>query len=234
MDYQTKTDKTTRVLMLYHRLLNGQYIDKITFSLDHGINERTFDRDIEDVRLFLSDSFSASELVFDKETCSYYLTGDKPKYLDRMDAVIIGKILLSGNALRQDEADGLLHALFSAVAPNDARAIREYLKQSMNCYTSKTDAALLKSLGDLYVVIHSGMDIEIALQEDEATVVKQISPLEIEIVDSVFYLVGAEDRNLSHVIHYRIDKIEQFHTLRSTFARALQEKYIDKETKEHG
>ncbi|MDD2426285.1 MAG: hypothetical protein PHU00_09745, partial [Bacteroidales bacterium] len=127
MDYQTKTDKTTRILMLYHRLLNGQYIDKITFSLDHGINERTFDRDIEDVRLFLSDSFSLSELVFDKETCSYYLTGDKPKYLDRMDAVIIGKILLSGNSLRKDEADGLLNALFSAVAPNDARAIREYL-----------------------------------------------------------------------------------------------------------
>ena len=39
--------------MLYHQLLNGEHIDKAAFSLEHNIMERSFDRDIEDIRLFL-------------------------------------------------------------------------------------------------------------------------------------------------------------------------------------
>lgn len=63
-----KTDKATRVLMLYHQLLSGQTIDKVTYSLEHGVNERTFDRDIETVRLFLRDIYSGDQLLFDRES----------------------------------------------------------------------------------------------------------------------------------------------------------------------
>lgn len=52
--------------MLYHQLLNGEHIDKAAFSLEHNITERSFDRDIEDIRLFLSEIFSSNELLFDK------------------------------------------------------------------------------------------------------------------------------------------------------------------------
>lgn len=234
MELQFKTDKTTRILILYHQLLNGQFVDKATFSLEHGINERTFDRDIEDVRLFLSEIFSTSELLFDKDTCAYYLTGTKPKCLDRMDATVIGKILLSSSALREDEMIGLLHALLSAAAPNDARAVQTYLQQSTDHYISKTEAALLKTLGDLYAAIHNGTDIEVVLEEDTEPVIKKLSPLEIEMIDSAFYLIAAENNSLSSIVCCPVDKIRQFQTLHSTFALTLQEKYRNKETKDHG
>ena len=49
MEDNFKTDKATRVLMLYHQLLGGHTVDKYTYSLEHGVNERTFDRDIETI-----------------------------------------------------------------------------------------------------------------------------------------------------------------------------------------
>lgn len=220
-----KTDKITRVLTLYHQLINGQHIDKSVFSLEHGINERSFDRDIEDIRLFLSEIFSARELVFDKETASYYLTGDKPSFLDRMDATIIAKLLLSSNALRQDEMKGLFETLLSAVTPRDANAVRDYLYQDTIHYETKTESAILKTLEDLYVAIQSGADVEVVLRHDEQLAVKRLSPLEITMADSLFILVGSEDMKLSNIVRYPLDHIVSFKLLHSSFARTLQSQY---------
>ena len=69
-----KTDKNTRVLSLYYKLLIGKFINKQEFCMEHGITERSFDRDIEDVRLFLSEEQSYSELLYDRQKNAYYLS----------------------------------------------------------------------------------------------------------------------------------------------------------------
>lgn len=155
MELYSKTDKITRILILYHKLLNGEHIDKAAFSLEHNITERSFDRDVEDIRLFLSEIFSSSELLFDKISGTYYLTGEQPQYIDRMEAVTIGRILLSSTSLRYDEMMGLLHVLLTTVSDEDAKAIRDYLRQEVKEYTSSVATAILKLLGDLYAVIQT-------------------------------------------------------------------------------
>ena len=49
------TDMTTRILKMYEALSKGKEIQKIPFCEEHNISERTFDRDIEKIRLFLSE-----------------------------------------------------------------------------------------------------------------------------------------------------------------------------------
>ena len=48
------TDKITRILILFYRLSKGEYIDKVAFAAEHDITERSFDRDVEDIRIGLS------------------------------------------------------------------------------------------------------------------------------------------------------------------------------------
>lgn len=60
-------DKVTRILMMYSRLLEGGKIYKKTFRADMEINRRTFDRDIEDIRLFLSEAYVGYDLVYDRK-----------------------------------------------------------------------------------------------------------------------------------------------------------------------
>lgn len=221
-----KMDKATRVLILYHQLLSGQVIDKVTYSLEHDINERTFDRDIETVRLFLRDIYSGEQVLFDRESNTYYLSGKRPKYIDRMDATAISKILLESKMLRKDEMNGLINTVLSSVTPHDAKVIDEYLSMDIRGYSSQTQNAVLKFVGDLYAMLKAGYDIAVTVENnDDQAEVLNVSPLEIVGVDSVFYLIAAQNYSIKSVIRISIDKIVSFKSLQTTFALTLKEKY---------
>lgn len=203
--------------MLYHQLLSGEHIDKAAFSLEHNITERSFDRDIEDIRLFLSEIFSSNELLFDKENRTYYLTGEQPQYIDRMEAVAIGRILLSSSSLRYDEMMGLLHVLLTAVSKDDANAVRQYLRQGIAGYTSQVTTAILKLLGDLYKVIQTERNIEITLSWDEGKQrTKLVSPLEVNLIGGQFCLIAADAESPEDVNHYPLEQILGFTQSKTT------------------
>lgn len=209
--------------MLYHRLLSGEHIDKAAFSLEHNITERSFDRDIEDIRLFLSEIFSSRELLFDKERRTYHLTGEQPQYIDRMEAVAIGRILLSSSSLRYDEMMGLLHVLLTTVSKDDANAVRSYLRRGIAGYTSQVNTAILKLLDDLYAVIQAQRNIEVTILDDAGKpLVKSVSPLEIDFVKNTFYLVAADISSPNKITRYQVQEILGFTQLDTTHSVLLQ------------
>ena len=62
--------KIERVLSLYTRLMNGAVINKATAAVEFGVNERSIQRDIDDIRNYLADqgtddSYSNS-IVYDR------------------------------------------------------------------------------------------------------------------------------------------------------------------------
>lgn len=56
------TDMAIRILKMYEALSRGKEIQKLSFCMEHGISERTFDRDIEKIRLFLSEEYNGQEV----------------------------------------------------------------------------------------------------------------------------------------------------------------------------
>lgn len=226
------TDKNTRILMLYNALLNGYGVDKKTFSIEHNINERTFDRDIEDIRLFLSESFSCDELIFDRESSTYHLSGNRAKYIDRMEATVISKILLESGVLRKDEMCGLLNTIMSAVTQKDAVAIQRFISNDINIYKSNNNDAILKFVEDLIVVINSGYDIRITtINEINGETTYKISPLEIICDNKQFVLVAAQSFDLSNIVRIDIKNIVGFTNLFSSNAEKLRKEYL--KTKEN-
>ena len=226
MSSLVKTDKITRILILYHQLLNGQHINKALFSWEHGINERSFDRDIEDIRLFLSELHLLRDVIYDKHSDTYYLTGDTPVYMERMDAAIIARILLDSQVLRNDEMTGLCEALLKTTVPKDAAAIQNYLKYDTAQYQSDIKVPILKLLGDLYAAIDSGTDIELAIHTTKSDLPPiVVSPLEISMKDGRFYLIAAINKNIADISHFLVDEIENFFTLPTTYAEELQYQY---------
>lgn len=221
-----KTNKNTRILMLYQRLLNGQHVDKASYVVEHGINERSFDRDIEDIRIFLSEIYSTNEVVYDKLTKSYYLTRKMPKYIDCMDATTMAMILLSSKTLRKDEMNGLVKIILSMVSSTDADVILKTLSCTMERYESHTTSAILKLIGDLCRVISKDTDIELSMVSDNGENVKvKVSPLEIELNDSIFYLVCARELDFAKIAQIKIEEIKSFKVLNSIFAKSYKEKY---------
>lgn len=74
---ELKADKTQRVLSIFSRLLRGQCVKKYQEAVRFHVNERTIQRDIDDIRAFLADQMmegQGSERVkFDRERQGYVL-----------------------------------------------------------------------------------------------------------------------------------------------------------------
>ena len=227
MSAEFRSDKNTRILILYQLLSEGKEINKSSFCIEHGISERSFDRDVKDIRLFFSEIYSVDELLFDKRENCYYMKKERPVFIDRMDAVVIAKLLLSSEVFSEQEMQGMLRVLYSVVCKKDYEAIRSYLKYDVERYSGQNKSAILKMLGDLYAVIDDGVEIEIKYIRDEKEEKIVVAPLEIIFKEEKFVLIAAEKLNIDMVRKYSIDKISSFTILSAKSTEELKQKYFE-------
>ena len=106
-------DKITRILLLYSKLIQGEKINKTIFCFENDYSPRSFDRDIDAIRLFLSDSFSMLELTYDRARNVYYIPGTQKVKLGAMEYFFLEKLLKDTAVLRKDELDVLTEHLLS-------------------------------------------------------------------------------------------------------------------------
>ena len=104
-------DKIERLLLLYTKLITGEQVNKTLFCFEYECSPRTFERDIETIRLYLSDSFSFSELIYDRVQNTYYLAGAKRSFLEPMEYLLLEHLLYDSSVLRKDEFTILLQHL---------------------------------------------------------------------------------------------------------------------------
>lgn len=210
-----KTDKITRILIMYSMLIKGNKVNKALFSMEHGINERSFDRDIEDIRLFLSEIYSTDELLFDKADNAYYITGQVKSEIESGEAYALAKVLLGSKALRKDETEGILGSLMSNVNKKDSRVLESKLINDVKSYEGvKHDKAILKFIRDLSDCIFESKHIRMRYHTSKTKMQNvDIYPKDIQCENSQFVLYAADTRN-SKTSKYLIDKIEEFEIIR--------------------
>ena len=69
-------DKALRVLSMYQKLMNNQIVNKAEEAAAYGVNSRTIQRDIDDIRGFLETTDSAGiskQIVYDQKERVYRL-----------------------------------------------------------------------------------------------------------------------------------------------------------------
>lgn len=81
-----KVGKVSRVLGLYSQLLAGQTIKKAAAAQQYGVNERSIQRDIEDIRAFCHDGMTVGngtpcDIVYD-----YVDKGYRMEYVETASA----------------------------------------------------------------------------------------------------------------------------------------------------
>lgn len=124
-------DKVTRILFLYRSLMKGAVIFKSTFCVNFDISPRSFDRDIQDIRLFLSESFSNMELVFDDERQGYHVKNlDMRREIGIGETYILTKLLLDNAQLRTDDREEIVKIMLSQLSATEKRRIIPVLRHS--------------------------------------------------------------------------------------------------------
>lgn len=219
------TGKNDRILDIYTRLLNGEFINKAEAADCYGVNEKTIQRDLDDIRDFFalkrSDCGEENDLIYDRDVKGYRLEEKKLRRLSNGEILAVCKILLDSRALTKAEMDRILNKLVSACAPRkDLELVRDLISNEAFHYVEPQHHKMfMDKMWDIGTAIHESRVIEITYtrRKDGAKVTRSLEPLAIMFSEYYFYLTAfIEDidkkmfavENDPYPTIYRIDRIE--------------------------
>ena len=113
--------KIHRVLAIYTRLAGGYLINKAEEAQNYGVNERTIQRDIDDIRNYMEldvgNTGIVNSVVYDHLKKGYRLERMYQLKLTNGEILGICKILLDSRAFCKTEMSGILEKLISCCVP---------------------------------------------------------------------------------------------------------------------
>lgn len=197
----------TRVLMMYTKFCEGGKVHKKSFCMETGIDRRTFDRDIEDIRVFLSEAFLGDELVYDRADESYHLENyQKQKALSDMEMAFLMELLKSSQALRKDEYVGLMQGILDAGERSHKQALDKLAARYTSAYPEGLErAALLKIQWDLQQCIAECDWVCLCFAENRQLC---FSPVSLWVYEQDAYVFGYGEEG--EMTAYPIHTIESF------------------------
>ncbi len=232
---EDKKDKISRVLGIYTRLLDGCLVDKGEEAVRYGVNERSIQRDIDDIRDYLEggvDSMGyAGTVVYDRADKGYRMEQGTRLRLSNSEILALCKILLDSRAFTKEEMSGMLDRLVSCCAPYSSRKlVKELVGNEMFHYIElQHRTPFLDTMWQLAQAVRDCRNIEMEYRriKDRAVVKREVMPVAIMFSEYYFYLTAfigdGEVRKDFDVINdsfptiYRIDRIQSLKVLKKHF-----------------
>jgi hypothetical protein len=211
-------DKITRILLLYSKLIQGEKINKTKFCMETDSLPRTFDRDIEDIRLYLSEFFHSEELIYDRSINTYYLRGLQNKTLGMAEYLLLERLLIDSRILRNDEISGLLCNL--ATNTDNSSKMLALANKNISKYDGPLHGrAILKMHGDLATIINNKSVINIKyIKANGDKIDREIVPCEIKYGENYLYLIAfLRGKDKQYPAYFRLDRIYSFAVVRGQF-----------------
>ncbi len=225
---ETRDAKSSRLLELYSRLLNGEVLKKADLTQRYHITERSIQRDIESLRCFIANQSLTQDIIYDYEQRGYRLVNTLPKGLSNSETLAVCKILLESRSMRRDEMLPILDKLIDcAVSEESRRAVVELIANEKHHYIEPHHGRpILSGLWEIGQAIkhHQYMEIEYERMNEPKFVRRRIQPVGLMFSEYYFYLTAfLEDKtdfenpdDLFPTI-YRVDRIRSFRVLDERF-----------------
>lgn len=231
-----KGDKIARILDLYTKLMNGYLVYKSEEAENYGVNERSIQRDIDDIRSYLENDALEhgfiNTVVYDREKKGYRLEQIYKMRLTNSEILAISKILLDSRAFTKKEMKDMLARLIDCCAPRvNQKIVTDLISNETFHYVEpRHKTAFIDTMWEIGVAIRTCHYIEIRYErlKDRKNVNRKLKPVAIMFSEYYFYLTAfiddADDaRNDFDVINdsfptiYRIDRIKKLRTLDEQF-----------------
>lgn len=230
-----KAAKNSRTLDMYVRLCEGKIINKSEEASRYGVDERTIQRDIDDIRAFLDErNVNASNgdisIVFDRSLKGFRMSGIEKSLMSNSEILAVSKILLESRAFTKHRIGKILDKLISGCVPQkNMKMVSDLIANEKYHYVELKHATDIQDT--LWMI---GTDIK---QNElvEITYVKQVKgkeeikrivePVAIMFSEYYFYLHGfiVEENNgrYKHLYDYpaifRLDRIIRYRELGQRF-----------------
>ena len=222
--------KVERVIALYQRIAAGEVINKSEEALRFGVNERTIQRDIDDIRSYYANNpDSSKELVYDRRKKGYMLMQPAENSLTNSEILTVCKILLESRALVKEEMMPIIDKLMQCCVPYDnLKKISALIGNEKFHYLEPHHGkAFVEAMWDISNAVyeHRLMKIRYRKLKETDQIMRTIQPVGIMFSEYYFYLtayISASEETPTVPKHpfptiYRIDRIEAYEILQEHF-----------------
>ena len=230
-----KSDKIERVLGIYTKLMNGYLISKAEEAVNYGVNERSIQRDIDDIRNYLEADAERvgciNSVIYDRFGKGYRLEQIYKMKFSNSEVLALCKILLDSRAFTKTEMTGMLDKLISCCVPKaNQKLVTDLIgNEAFHYVEPRHKTKFIDTMWDIGQAIRSCNYIEVdyTRMKDKAVVKRKLKPVAIMFSEYYFYLTAFIDDedvwkdfdviNDSFPTIYRIDRIKNLRVLDEKF-----------------
>lgn len=228
------TGKMERVLGIYSRLMKGHVINKAEEACRYGVDKRTIQRDINQIRIFLAEEGGEgirNDVVYDRANKGYRLECLYHSMLTNSETLAVCKILLDSRAFTKKEMESMLQKLVDCCVPKiDQKLIQDMIRNEEFHYIELQHKTIfINKMWELAQAIHECRYVVIRYQrlKGQDCVKHRIMPAAVMFSEYYFYLTAFIDNektrqhfeadNQSYPTIFRIDRIQELKVLKEQF-----------------
>lgn len=205
--------KSFRLLNMYEKLNRGDIINKKQFASEFGISEKSVQRDIDDLRAYLSESYESGDditIEYDYVKGGYRLIKQEREFLTNEEIFAVAKVLLESRGFNKQELNTLIDKLMLQATPSARVNIKELiLNERFHYIPPRHGKPLIEPLWELNEHIFNKEIIEFDyVRKDGAASHRKVKPLSLMFSDYYFYLIAwMADDSKDYPTVFRIDRI---------------------------
>ena len=241
------TDKVERTLGIYTKLMNGALVNKATEAINYGVNERTIQRDIDDIRNYLDqhgiDDGIVNSVIYDRAKKGFRLEQIYKLKFTNPEILAICKILLDSRAFTKKEMEEMLDKLVDTCVPKtNQKLVKELiLNEEFHYIEPRHKSVFIDKMWEIGQAINANKFIEVDYKrtKDKALVTRKLKPVAIMFDEMYFYMAAFIDdedvrkdfnvlEDLSPTI-YRIDRIQRLKVLDEKFNIPYKDRFEEGE-----
>ncbi|MCI7402609.1 helix-turn-helix transcriptional regulator [Pyramidobacter sp.] len=243
MEQSGSRNKIQRVLSLYQRLMGGSTVNKNDEAKRFCVNARSIQRDIDDLRAYLSNAAAEGEIlndvVYDRRSKGYRLRRSENIKLSNSEILAVCKILLDSRAFARREMLAVLQKLIDSSVPKEERKRIEDLirNEALHYVELRHRRAFIDKLWAIGEAIRDRhyIEIEYRLPKDKTFVTRKLRPVAVMFSEYYFYVaVFIDDEEIrrdlggpreNFPVIYRVDRIINLKVLGETFGVPYRDRF---------
>ena len=234
--------KTERILSISQRVARGEVINKAEEAARFGVNERSIQRDLDDIRAYYANNPEANrELRYDRAKKGYLLVQDSRQSLSNSEILAVCKILLESRSLVKDEMYPIIDKLVESCVPSqNKQLVKDLIANEKYHYLEPHHGKrFVERMWDIGSAVQEQRLLRVTyrkLKESEP-VTRLLQPVGIMFSEFYFYLAAyiCPDEHYPDAVRhpfptlYRIDRIDDYELLDERFKVPYAERFQEGE-----
>ena len=193
-----KSSKNNRVLDIYTCLSEGRIVNKSQKAKKFGVDERSIQRDIDDVRSFLDErrtegASDGRKVKYDRSCKGFVMTGAESSMMSNSEILAVSKTLLASRAFTKKEIGGILRKMVDGCVPlKNMKLVKELISNEQFHYVELRHKTYIQDrLWHIGTEIRDHNIIEIQYfraDHSKEAVTRMIEPMAVLFSEYYFYL----------------------------------------------